>query len=223
MNSLLFREAHEQRIKHLVFFSCSVFYGDRPEGVREDDFDANETMHPRYFGVGWTKIYLEKMAEFYSRLGNTRFSVVRHSNVYGPWDKFDLKRSHVFGATMAKVLTATDQVTVWGDGNESRDLLFVSDLIDFVERVLKKQESAFDLTHVGLGRAVTIRELVHKMIACSGKQLEVNYDPSKPTIPVRLFLDTTRAQTLYGWTPRVTLDDGIEKTMEWVRNHLVLT
>ena len=57
-------------------------------------------MVPQYFGAGWTKVYIEKMCEFYSRIGDTKYTVMRHSNVFGPHDKFDLEKSHVFGATI---------------------------------------------------------------------------------------------------------------------------
>ena len=70
----------------------------------------------KYFGVGWTKVYLEKLCEFYGRLGRTQYSVLRHSNMYGPYDKYDLDRAHVCGATITKVMEAQDKISVWGGG-----------------------------------------------------------------------------------------------------------
>ena len=91
-------------------------------------------MHPNYFGIGWTKLYIEKMCEFFSRLGVTKHTVIRHTNVFGPHDKFDLERSHVFGATVTKAMTSTTgAITVWGTGEEARDLIYVDDLVRFVE------------------------------------------------------------------------------------------
>ena len=116
MNSYLFRSAFERKVKHVVFFSCTVMYPSSEKALKESDFDANTPLHPRYFGVGNTKIYIEKMCEFFSRIGETKFTAIRHSNIYGAHDKFDLERSHVFGATVTKVMTAKDKVTVWGTG-----------------------------------------------------------------------------------------------------------
>ena len=78
INSLIFRSAFEHNISHVIFFSCTVMYqsGDTP--VKESDFNANEQIYPKYFGVGWTKVYIEKMCEFYSRIGNTKYTVIRH-------------------------------------------------------------------------------------------------------------------------------------------------
>ena len=106
MNSLLFRAAHEKKVGHIIFFSCTVMYpsSDRPLG--EADFNANAPLHPRYFGVGWTKIYVEKMCEFYASLGVTRFTAIRHSNIYGPHDKFDLERSQGDATKTAAIETA---------------------------------------------------------------------------------------------------------------------
>jgi len=218
MNSLLFRAAHEQRVAQLVFLSCSVMYPSRPEPLRETDFDASQPILPSYFGVGWTKVYLERMCEFYARLGPTRYTVVRHSNVYGPHDKFDLERSHVFGATMTKVLTAADgRITVWGDGREARDLLYVSDLVDYVSLAIDRQTAPFELHNVGLGRAVSVDELVQKIVAHSGRRLAVDYDAERPTLPTSLCLDSALARRTFGWAPAVSLDEGIRRTIAWYR------
>jgi nucleoside-diphosphate-sugar epimerase len=130
MNSLILRECYEQSIKHFVFPSCTVMYQPSQVALDETDFDANEPLLPVYFGVGNTKLYIEKMCEFFSRLGRTKHTAIRHSNMYGPYDKYDLERSHMFGATITKVMTSTDgKINVWGTGEESRDLLYVEDLV----------------------------------------------------------------------------------------------
>jgi nucleoside-diphosphate-sugar epimerase len=64
-------------------------YPSSEKPLKEEDFDPGRGLFPKYFGVGWTKVYLEKMCEFYSRIGRTRFMAIRHSNIYGPHDKFD--------------------------------------------------------------------------------------------------------------------------------------
>lgn len=225
MNTLIFREAFEQKIKHVIFFSCTVMY---PSGLnralKEIDFNANEEIPKNYFGVGWTKVYLEKMAEFYSRICSTKFTVIRHSNIYGPYDKFDLERSHVFGATVTKVLTNENgKITVWGDGSEERDLLYVSDLVDYVKLVIEKQKNPFILQNVGLGSSVSVTELVKKIIHASGKKIDIEYDKTKPSLKTKVFLDISKAKAMFGWAPKVTLQEGIEKTIHWHREHHIPT
>lgn len=220
MNSLLLRAAYEKKVKHFIFFSCTVMYQSSDELLSEDDFDANAEIHPRYFGSGWTKVYIEKTCEFFSRLGITKHTVIRHSNIYGPHDKFDLERSHVFGATITKVMTADDKIVVWGSGEEARDLLYVDDLTEFVELAMARQQSAYELYTVGAGKAVTIKDLVRMIVAASGRALRIEHDLSQPTIKTSLALDCRKAMREFGWQPRTTLETGIAKTITWWRAHI---
>ena len=77
-------------------------------------------------------------------------------------------------------MTAEDKITVWGTGEEKRDLLYVDDLMDFVESALQNQTSNYELYNVGYGSAISIKDLVSKIIDISNKQLEVEHDLSKP-------------------------------------------
>ncbi len=220
MNSLLFRAAHDARVGRVVFFSCTVMYKTGETPVRESDLNLNDEMHPSYFGGGWTKVYLEKMAEFYARQGITKFLVIRHSNIYGPYDKYDLGRSHVFGATIAKVFGSKDgRVLVWGSGEERRDLLHVSDLVRFVDLALDREKRSFTLFNVGSGTCVSVADLVRKIIAASGLSLRMEYDINQPTIPTSLCLDITRARREIGWEPAMSLDAGIRETIQWYRDY----
>ena len=220
MNSLLLRSAYDHEVEHFVFPSCTVMYQPSETALKESDFSESDEIYSKYFGVGSTKVYIEKMCDFYSRLGKTKHTVIRHSNIYGPYDKYDLERSHVFGATITKVMTAENEVIVWGTGEEKRDLLHVHDLCKFVELSIKNQETPYELYNVGLGEAVAVHDLVHRIIKTSGKDLIVKNDLSKPTIKTSLFLNCKKAFTELGWLPEVTLDKGIEDTIDWYKENI---
>ncbi len=224
INSLIFRSAFENKVSHVVFFSCSVMYQPSDVPIKETDFDPNKEIYKSYFGVGWTKVYIEKMCEFYSRLG-TKYTVLRHSNIYGPYDKYDLDRSHVFGATITKVMTAPNggNIVVWGTGEEERDLLYVEDIARFVELAIEKQKEPFNLVNVGYNSSISVARLVQKIINASEKDLKIVYDPTKPTIKTKVALDSTKAKELFGWTPKVSLDEGIRRTIAWYREHILQT
>ncbi len=218
MNALLFQAAHDLGVDHVVFFSCTVMYPSSATALREEDFTGE--IHPRYFGVGWTKVYIEKLAEFYAGLGRTRYTVLRHSNLYGPHDKYDLERSHMFGATVTKVMTAQDgKIVVWGDGSEARDLLYIADLVDCVLSAIDRQRRPFALYNVGYGEAFPVREVVRRIVKASGRPLEIIYDKSQPSLKTSLFLDCSRVKDDLGWVPRVSLDEGIRRTLAWYRAH----
>lgn len=218
MNARIFEAAHRYHVSRVIFLSCSLMYdqaGTTP--AKETDLDLNKPMSEAYFGGGWMKVYIEKLCEFYARRGRTRYAVIRHSNVYGPLDKFDPDRSHVTAATIRKVAEAAEgcTVTVWGEGNQKKDLLYISDLVEFIyQTVAYDQKLPFEIVNVGSGQAVSVRDLVELIVRVSGKKLSVVYDPSQPSAYSQLVLDISKAQER-GWRPRVSLEQGIQKTYEW--------
>ena len=222
MNALIFKAVHDHDAAHLIFLSCTTMYQSSDSPIKEADFDPGDEMYPKYFGGAWTKVYNEKMCEFYSRLGRAKYTVIRHSNIYGPYDKYDLEKSHVFGATITKVLDADNgsDIVVWGTGEEERDLLHVSDLVEAIRLTIYKQESKFELFNAGYGDSISVKDLVAKIIHHSGKRLGTRHDTTKPAIKTRICLDTAKARALLGWQPKISLDDGIKMTLEWCRNNI---
>jgi nucleoside-diphosphate-sugar epimerase len=155
------------------------------------------------------------MCQFYAGISETKFTAIRHSNIYGSHDKFDLERSHVFGATITKVMNATDKVVVWGTGDEERDLLYIDDLVDFVEAAIAKQTVKFGLYNCGYGNAISIKNLVQTIVRLSGKDLAIEHDLSQPTIKTSLFLDCSLAKNELDWESKTSLETGITKTLAW--------
>ena len=218
LNSLLLRGAHDHKIKHFIFFSCTLMYHNSHVPLKENDYDYSKEINPKYFGGAWNKLYFEKMCKFFSDIGKTKFTVIRHSNVYGPHDKFDLEKSHVFGATITKVFKSKKWINVWGEGKEKRDLIYIDDLVRFVLLSLRKQKSQFELMNCGLGKTISIKNLVKKIIKYSGKSLLIKFDKNKPSINSFLSLNCAYAFKKIGWKPKVDIDEGIKKTIEWYKN-----
>lgn len=221
MNSLILRSAFDHSIDHLILLSCSVMYCSSNIPLKENDFDANQEMYPNYFGGGWNKVYFEKMCEFYSRLGSVKFTAIRHSNVYGPYDKYDLQRAHAFGATITKVMTEKSRkLVVWGDGEEKRDFIYVLDLVKAFEAVIRKQSKPFELYNIGSGQPVKIIDLVKNIINVAGKSFDIVHDLSKPSNKVSYSLDSNKAKQELGWQMKISLNEGIQKTISWYKNNL---
>ena len=215
MNSLLMREAFENKVEHFIFPSCSIMYQSNDNLIKESDFNESTTINKNYYGAGNTKVYLEKMCKFYSSLGETKFTVLRQSNIYGDYDKFDLERSHVFAASIVKVVESNGEVNVWGDGEEERDLLHVADLVNCIHDILKYQKTKYELINVGYGKSVKISYLVEKILDIYSRHGYIKYDTTKPTIKTKVGLDIEKAQRLFKWTPKTTLDAGIKKTIDF--------
>ena len=215
MNSLLLRQAMESEIKHFIFFSCTVMYQSSNNAIKESDLNANQKIHDKYFGIANTKLYIEKMLEFYSRISPMKTTAIRHSNIYGPYDKFDLEKSHVFGATISKALTLDKKFVIWGSGEEKRDLLHIDDLINFVDKVIENQTRDFRIYNCGSSESISINSLVEKVIKAAKKNLNVEHDLDKPTIKTNLRLDCELAYNELGWEPKINLDVGIKRTLAW--------
>lgn len=218
INSYMFRSSYAHKIKHFIFPSCTVMYPSSKKPTKESDY--NGKIIDKYKGAGETKVYLEKIAKFYSILSDTKFTIIRHSNIYGPHDKYDLEKSHVFGATITKVMKATDTLEVWGTGKEIRDFLHADDLIDFIKTAIRKQKSQYEIYNCGSGSPITVRELCEKIIKLSGKDIKIQFNKAKPSIPFNMFLNTAKAKKELGWSPKTKIDKGIIKTLKWWKNNV---
>ena len=223
INNLLIAAAHEYGVKQFIFPSCTVMYPSQDEPSSENNVDLNKDFAPVYFGGAWMKVFSEKLCEFFSRLGKTQFTVIRHSNIYGPHDRFDPDKSHVFAATIRKVAEAPDnsKVIVWGQGKELRDFLHVSDFVKFIELVIDRQDYNFGLFNLGSEEPILIRELVERTIITSGKNLEIEYDPKGPTIGNKASIDCSKARTKFNWKPQISLNEGIRSTLEWYNHNRI--
>ena len=147
--------------------------------------------------------------------------MIKHANTYGVYDKFDLNKGHVLAATVRKVLEAKKEIEAWGDGSEARDLIYVQDVCDFIALAIEKQEKPYELFHVSAGYAVTIKELIEKIIKHSGKDITVKWNPMKPTVKFTLALDHSKAKRLFGWEPKIDLDEGLRRSIEFYKQHYI--
>ena len=219
MNSWIFREATLNDVGHLLFPSCTVMYQPKDEPQSEESWSADEEIYHNYFGVGNMKVFSEKMCDFYSRIGNTKFTAFRHSNVYGPYDKFDLDKCHVVPAFVNKVTNAEDEFEIWGTGKASRDVVYIDDLIEFIDSCINNQESKYELFNCGAGQAFSILTLAETIMNLQDKDLNVKFDTTKPDIPTTVILDCTKAKDKLGWTPKTSLESGLKKTCDWYENN----
>ena len=105
-------------------------------------------------------------------------------------------------------------------GEEKRDLLYVGDLVNFVSKAINYQKNNYELVNVGLGKAISIKNLVKLIINLSGKKLTIRHDLTQPTIPTYLALNISKANKVFKWRPNTTLEDGIIKSINWWnKNH----
>jgi len=220
MNAWIFREAMKTKVGHLLFPSCTVMYQPKEVPQSETGWSPLDEIYSAYFGVGNMKVFCEKMCDFYSRIGDTKFTAFRHSNVYGPYDKFDLDKCHVVPAFVNKVINAQDTLEIWGRGQASRDIIYIDDLIDFIEKCIDHQEGKYELYNCGAGEAYPILDLAKTIMKLNDKDLEFKFDLTKPDIPTTVILDCTKAKEQLGWSPQVDVTEGLRRTSEWYINNV---
>ncbi|OGN02041.1 MAG: hypothetical protein A2651_01450 [Candidatus Yanofskybacteria bacterium RIFCSPHIGHO2_01_FULL_42_12] len=218
INNNLIEAAHINRVKHFIFLSCTVMYPSSERPLKEDEYDLNN-VHPKYKEGAQMKLEGECLCLSYANLGITKYTAIRHTNIYGPYDKFDLKRGHVLPATITKVMEAKDKITVWGNEKESRDFLYIDDLAKFIEKAIENQKNNFELFNVGYGKTCSVNKLVQKIIFCSGKKLDVVHDLEKPTVETHMNIDVKKANNVLGWKAEIGLSEGLVITLDWYHNH----
>lgn len=143
-------------------------------------------------------------------------------NLYGPRDNFDLETSHVIPAIIRKCLEAKDrgneQVVLWGDGSPTREFLYVEDA---AEGILLATEHYNDSEpfNLGSGEEVSIKDLAQMITRLTGYEGKLVWDTSKPNGQPRRALDTSRAERFFGFRARMTLEEGLRRTIEWYRKN----
>jgi GDP-L-fucose synthase len=207
----------EAGVKKLLFLGSSCIYPRLArQPIREDSL-LSGPLEPTNKPYAIAKIAGIELCQAYSREYGVNFISAMPTNLYGPGDNFDLDSSHVLPALIRKAHEAkiNNQAafTVWGSGSPRREFLYVDDLADALAFLLENYNSP-EVINVGCGKDVTIRELAEIVSEVVGFKGELIFDPSKPDGTPRKLLDTSRLEKL-GWTPRVSLRDGIEQTYQW--------
>jgi GDP-L-fucose synthase len=144
------------------------------------------------------------------------------TNLYGPGDNFDLEKSHVLPALLRKVHEAKeagrDRIVVWGSGRPRREFMHVDDCADALV-FLVTHYSAPSHVNVGTGSDLSIHELGQLVCDVVGFGGRIELDRDKPDGTPRKLLDSTLLNSL-GWSAKIELRDGIERTYRWYREHL---
>jgi len=203
-------------VKRFLIFSSSTGYPAKEHPVKEEEFWAGQT-HQVYFGYGWMRRYLERLAEFVASKSDMKIAIVRPTAVYGRFDNFDPVTSHVVPALIRKAVERLDPYEVWGSGEEVRDFLHVRDLARGCLLMLEKH-AVCDPVNIGYGKTVTIKEVVQLILDTADyKDAKVVFNTSKPTaIPFRM-VDTSKAKSTLGFEPEISLEEGLHDTVQWFK------
>jgi GDP-L-fucose synthase len=139
-------------------------------------------------------------------------------NLYGPGDNFDPASSHVIPALIKKCVDArdagADHIEVWGTGSASREFLYVDDAAEGIVLATERYDGA-EPVNLGVGREITIRDLVALIVRVTGFEGQIRWDATKPDGQPRRALDTSRARERFGFQARTSFEDGLRATVDW--------
>src|SRR5689334_9941699 len=195
-----------------VLASTSECYGDPLVHPQKEDYWGNvNPIGPR--GVyDEAKRFAEAMTMAYHRYHGIDTKIVRIFNTYGP--RMRVNDGRAVPAFMSQALRNED-VTIFGDGSQTRSFTFITDLVDGIIRLMLSEQN--DPVNVGNPREMTIREIAETIIRMTGSKSRIIQRPLPTDDPKQRRPDITRARTLLGWEPKVALEEGLVKTIEYFR------
>lgn len=216
--------AREHAVERFFYASSACVYAaDKQESsevvpLREED--AYPAMPED--GYGWEKLFSERMCRHFHEDFDIETRVARYHNVYGPHGTFDGGREKAPAAICRKVALAKlrgySRIEIWGDGEQTRSFTYIDDC---VEGTLRLTASAVrEPLNIGSDQLVTINELVDIVEAIADVKLERHYQLDAPQGVRGRNSDNTRINKLLGWTPSVSLEEGLETTYQWVYDRL---
>jgi len=224
IQSNVINASYNYGVKKLLFLGSSCIYPKHPNlPITEDQLLTSplETTNDSY---AIAKIAGIKMCQAYRQQYGFNAISLMPTNLYGPYDNFNLETSHVLPAMIAKFHGALDhskywEVKLWGDGSAMREFLHVDDLAEACYVCMQNYEDSQHI-NVGTGEDVTIKQLAETVADVVGYDRDIDWDTTKPNGTPRKVLNVDKIKSL-GWEPKVSLREGIERTYEWYKKNLL--
>jgi GDP-D-mannose 3',5'-epimerase len=174
-------------------------------------------------GYGWEKLFSERMCRHFREDFGLTTRVARYHNVYGPLGTWEGGREKAPAAICRKVIEAklrgTGQISIWGDGQQTRSFMYIDDCLRGTEAILDSE--ILEPINLGSSELVTINQLVDIAEAIAGVTLERRYEPNAPKGVNGRNSDNTLIQQYLGWEPGIRLRDGLERTYRWIYDEYV--
>jgi GDP-L-fucose synthase len=208
-------------VKKLEFLGSSCIYPKFCPQPMKEEYILTGSLEPTNEWYAVAKIAGIKLCQAYRAQHGFNAISLMPTNLYGPFDNFDLKTSHVLPAMIRKfhdaVAEGRSEVVLWGTGSPRREFLHVDDLADAALFLMQHYDQP-ELINVGIGEDVPISELAGMVASAVGYRGKVVYDSSKPDGTPRKLLDVTRLHET-GWKHSIPLEQGIRTTYEWFVEH----
>lgn len=213
----LIDSAHKGNVEKFIFLGSSCIYPKLAPQPLQEEYLLTDSLEPTNEWYAIAKITGVKACEAIRKQFGKDFVSLMPTNLYGPFDNFDLETSHVLPAMIRKFEDAKNNgnapVTLWGSGTPMREFLYVEDMADAVKFAL---ENVLDenLYNVGTGKDLTIKELAQTIQKAVGHSGEIIWDDTKPDGTPRKLMDVSKLKNM-GWSYKTELEEGIQNTYSW--------
>ncbi len=207
----LLEAARQAGVRRLVFAASAAAYGNNPESPKREDMRP-EPASP----YGLSKVAGEYYCRIYSEIFGLETVCLRYFNVFGPRQDPASPYSGVISLFVKRLLLGQPPI-IQGDGEQSRDFVYVEDVVQANLRASQVDQARGEVYNVGCGQSTTIRELAGRLNHLLGTGLEPEFAPARPGDVRRSLADISRARAGLGYAPAVGLAEGLEHTLEWMR------
>lgn len=211
--------AHVANVERFVFLGSSCIYPrECPQPIKEEYLMTGQ-LEETNSAYAIAKIAGIEMVKSYRKQFKRRWISLMPTNMYGPRDNFSLSNGHVLPSLINRFVSATESgaqdVVLWGTGNPKREFLHSRDLAEATLFMLEKYDGDSHV-NVGTGEDLSIKELATLIAREANFKGEIKWDRDKPDGTPRKLLDVSRIKAL-GWTPAVSLEEGVRETIDWFR------
>jgi len=215
--------SYKYKVKKLLFLGSSCIYPKECKIPIKEEYLLTGKLEYTNQPYAIAKIAGIELCDSYKHQYGCNFISLMPTNLYGPNDNYDLNNSHVLPGLLRKFIEATknkaENVVVWGTGEPLREFLYVDDLADaclyFMNNEITHEENYIN---IGCGKDITIKDLAYLIKDITGYKGEIIFDTTKPNGTFRKLLDVGLAKSL-GWEYKVSLEEGIKRTYELVKNN----
>ena len=224
MGLMLLEEGRKSDLNKFVLISTTCSYPkDAPLPLQEDSIWTGKPVGATG-PYGMAKRLLHEACETYGRQYNLPCAVLVPANLYGPEDHFEEEKSHVIPAIIRRYVEAKNaglaSVSNWGTGSPTREFLHVADAAEAIALAAEKDVECVPI-NLGTGIETSIADLTNIIAEAVGYEGEVAWDTTKPDGQPKRYLDVTRAKELLGFEATISLEDGIQETVDWYRHNPV--
>ena len=222
LNILMASKAH--KVKRFMNLGSSCMYPRDAKNPLSEDLILKGELEPTNEGYAIAKVASTRLCEYINREDESfLYKTVIPCNLYGKYDKFDPKYSHMIPAVISKIYDAKinnlDSIAIWGDGLARREFMYAADFADFVYYAIDNFKSMPQNINVGLGHDYTVNEYYQKIADVIGYQGEFTHDLSRPTGMQQKLIEDSRLKE-FGWRYQTTLEQGIQKTYQYFLNEV---